>query len=179
MRTYRYHIEYLEEAEAADINAAKNSGEWRLYADRSENTVAVSPVVDSSAVTARYVKLTLLSGDIPKDDAQIRTIVETDYANRLSVFEFKVFEDIVTGVTESTTGYRKTGEAPGYTVHRKGIVEIVFTDFMGKIRRRRTEERLPGSYALTGNSYGMVPGVYVVSVKTPETTVVRKVRLVR
>jgi Glycosyl hydrolases family 43/F5/8 type C domain len=92
LRAYHYRIEYLAQSEAADLAAAKASTAWHSYADRSTNTTALPPVVDAKSVTARYVRLTVLSADLPTAQAEIRTIIETDYANRVSVTEFKVFQ---------------------------------------------------------------------------------------
>jgi hypothetical protein len=35
----------------------------------------------------------MVSADIPTSQAELRTIIETDYADRVSVVEFKVFEN--------------------------------------------------------------------------------------
>ena len=183
MRTYRYRIEYLEEADAADINAAKNSGNWRIYADRSSNTDNVSPVVDSNAVTARYVKLTLLSGDIPKDDAQIRTIVETDYADRLSVFEFKVFEDPSTGNRNMTPARRsdfQTGNGMlTYTIGREGSVTFVLSDLRGRVMYSNVEKKMCGTFRLNSADFNVANGVYFLSVRTPVSEITRTVNLLR
>lgn len=91
LRTYRYRIEYLAASEAASIAVAQSSTAWHLFADRSKNTQKLSPVVDATAATARYMRLTVLSADIPTATAEINTILQTDYADRVGVFEFKVF----------------------------------------------------------------------------------------
>jgi len=91
MRTYRYRIEYLFSSDAKDLAAAETSDKWQLFADRSKNSDNVSPVVDSSNVTARFMKITLLSADLPVSNSEISTILQTDYADRVSIFEFKVF----------------------------------------------------------------------------------------
>ncbi|MES1179002.1 MAG: family 43 glycosylhydrolase [Myxococcales bacterium] len=93
LRAYHYRIEYLAQAEAADLAAAKASTAWHSYADRSTNTVALPPLVDVNSVTARYLRLTVLSADLPTTASEIRTIVETDFANRVSVVEFKAFQN--------------------------------------------------------------------------------------
>jgi hypothetical protein len=56
------------------------------------NTTALPPVIDAKSVTARYFRLTVLSADLPTAQAETRTIIETDYANRVSVTDFKVFQ---------------------------------------------------------------------------------------
>ena len=91
MRMYRYRIEYLPSTDATDLAEAKTSNDWQLFTDRSENEDNVSPVIDSNTVTARYIKITLFSADLPASNSEISTILQTDYADRVSMFEFKVF----------------------------------------------------------------------------------------
>ncbi|MEO5770165.1 MAG: family 43 glycosylhydrolase [Polyangia bacterium] len=90
-RAYRYRIESLTQADAASISTAQTSTAWQMYADRSKNTDNISPVLDAAPATARYLRLTLLSADLPTARDEIRTIVETDYADRVSVSEFSVY----------------------------------------------------------------------------------------
>jgi hypothetical protein len=59
--------------------------------DRSKNTTNISPVIDVGPATARHLKLTVLSANLPTAPDEIRTILETDYADRVSVVEFKAF----------------------------------------------------------------------------------------
>jgi hypothetical protein len=54
-----------------------------------------SPIVDSGQISARYLRVTVQSGDVPTSQAEIRTVIETDYADRVSIVEFKVFERAV------------------------------------------------------------------------------------
>ena len=96
LRTYRYKIDYLSASEAANLAQAQASTAWHPYADRSANTQKLSPVVDSLSTTARYLRLTVLAADIPTAADEINTILQTDYADRIGVFEFKVFAPIVT-----------------------------------------------------------------------------------
>jgi hypothetical protein len=91
VRAYRYRIDYLPASDATDIRAAQMSAAWKSYTDRSTNTEKLSPIADSKSVTARYLRLTVLSADLPTDSSEIRTIVETDYADRVSLVEFEVF----------------------------------------------------------------------------------------
>jgi hypothetical protein len=100
LRTYRYKIDYLSASEAANITAAQSSSAWHPFADRSKNAQKLSPVVDAMGVAARYLRLTVLSADIPTANAEISTILQTDYADRVGVVEFKVFG--------STTAVRRT-----------------------------------------------------------------------
>lgn len=182
MRAYRYRIEYLEAADADDINAAEQSSSWREYADRSGNTDNVSPVVDSNAVTARYVKLTLLSGDIPKASEQVRTIVETDYADRLSVFEFKVFEGPETrAVPDESSRFLKSNREDGllsYSMSRRGDVKIRLIDPTGRTVCEKQEIRHSGTYHFHRNDVTAVPGVYILSISTPDNVTQRVVNLV-
>lgn len=93
-RAYRYRIETLTEAQASGLAAARASTAWRPYADRSTNdSQAPSPITDVQSATARYLRLTVLSADLPLASAEIRTILQTDYADRVSVVEFKVFQN--------------------------------------------------------------------------------------
>ena len=103
-RTYTYRIDYLGATEAANITSARNSTSWRLFADRSANTQNVSPLIDSNKVTARYVKITVFSADLPTAMSEISTILETDYADRVSIVEFKVFAVDQTGVRDRQPG---------------------------------------------------------------------------
>jgi hypothetical protein len=92
-RIYRYRIEYLAQAEASSIAAAQSSTTWHMYADRSTNTTSQSPVLDVGPATARYLKITVLSASLPTASAEISTILQTDYADRVSVVEFKAFQN--------------------------------------------------------------------------------------
>ncbi len=92
LRVYKYRIEYLAQAEAASLSAAQSSTAWHMYADRSGNTANLSPVADVGPFTARYLKVTVLSANLPTASGEIRTILQTDYADRVSIVEFKAFE---------------------------------------------------------------------------------------
>ena len=91
LRVYKYRVEYLAQAESASLSAAQASTAWHLYADRSSNTTNLSPVVDVGPFTARYLRITVLSANIPTAAAEIKTIIQTDYADRVSIVEFKAF----------------------------------------------------------------------------------------
>jgi hypothetical protein len=99
-RAYRYRIETLTQAQASSLAAARASSAWRPYADRSTNTQAPSPITDVQAATARYLRLTVLGADLPVASAEIRTILQTDYADRVSVVEFKVFQNAAPPATQ-------------------------------------------------------------------------------
>lgn len=92
LRAYEYRIDYLAQADAASASDAQASAAWHSYADRSTNTDSVSPIMDSKPVTARYLRLTVLAADLPTAQSQTKTIVQTDYADRVSVVEFKAFQ---------------------------------------------------------------------------------------
>jgi F5/8 type C domain len=91
-RAYKYRIEYLAQSEASNEAAAQARAAWHSYADRSTNTTALSPVTDSRIATARYLRLTVLSANLPVAQAEVRTIVQTDYADRVSVVELNVYQ---------------------------------------------------------------------------------------
>ncbi len=89
-KVYRYRIDYLSQAEAADVNAASQSNRWAIYADRSDNARKQSPLVDTKSVSARYLRITILSADLPTP-VQSTSPARTDYLNRVSIVEFGVF----------------------------------------------------------------------------------------
>ncbi len=91
LRAYQYRIEYLASTEAATLAAAQTSTAWHLFADRSANTQSLSPIVDTGAITARYLRITVLAAPLPTAAAEIRTIIQTDFADRVSIVEFKAF----------------------------------------------------------------------------------------
>ena len=91
LRAYQYRIEYLASTEAATLAAAQASTAWHAFADRSTNTQSLSPVVDTGAITARYLRITVLAAPLPTAAAEIRTIIQTDFADRVSIVEFKAF----------------------------------------------------------------------------------------
>ena len=49
---YRYTIEY-----------SKNGKKWKVYADRSDNRTSGSPMIDDNDVSARYLRLTVLTAE--------------------------------------------------------------------------------------------------------------------
>lgn len=93
VRPYRYRIEYLTNTEASSLATAQQSTAWHIYADRSANTTRLSPIVDVATATARYLKVSLLSAELPTAQGEISTILETDYADRVSIVEFQVFQN--------------------------------------------------------------------------------------
>lgn len=183
MRTYRYRIEYLTQAEAANITAAQSSTTWHKYADRSANTLNVSPVADSNRVTARYLKLTLISADLPSASAEISTILQTDYADRMSVFEFKVFGN---GQTKTRTNPMDDVSRPNcrgggvpYSLLREGMVEIVFINAAGRILYHCVERKQRGKYSLRISDVSLSAGVYCCAIKTPDVMRQCKVNIIR
>jgi hypothetical protein len=132
LRTYRYKIEYLSASEAASISAAQASTAWHQYADRSKNAQKLSPVVDSLATTARYLRLSVLSADIPTAGGEINTILQTDYADRVGVVEFKVFAPGPTSVSAQSLrtdvfarGVRWSAGALRLSEAKSGKVQII------------------------------------------------------
>ncbi len=89
-RVYRYRIEYLSQANAADLDAAGKSTAWSIYADRGNNTEKESPLIDRKPVTTRYLKITIISADLPTQ-RESTSPGRTDYLNRVSIVEFGVF----------------------------------------------------------------------------------------
>jgi hypothetical protein len=183
MRTYRYRIEYLAQSEVANITAAQSSTTWHKYADRSANTLNVSPVVDSNRLMARYLKLTLISADLPTASAEISTILQTDYADRVSVFEFKVFGDSQTKtrtnpMDDVSRPYCRGGIVP-YSLQREGMVEIVFINATGRILYHCVERKQRGEYSLRIRDVSLSAGVYCCTVKTPDVMRQWKVNIIR
>jgi len=140
LRTYRYKIEYLAASEAASVAAAQSSTAWHLFADRSKNTQKLSPVVDAMGVTARYMRLTVISADIPTASAEITTILQTDYADRVGVFEFKVFgpptavRKVDAARVPGTATLRTTGNVVVFPDRFQGMSKkITVYDFAGKL----------------------------------------------
>ena len=88
---YLYRIEYLAASEAANIASAQASTAWHMFADRSANMQSMSPVIDTGRITARYVRITVISANLPTASGEVGTITQTDYAERVSIVEFKAF----------------------------------------------------------------------------------------
>ncbi|HEX2956788.1 MAG TPA: family 43 glycosylhydrolase, partial [Chitinispirillaceae bacterium] len=174
MRTYRYRIEYLAQTDAPDINAAQKSTSWYTFADCSNNSRNVSPVIDSNRVKARYLKLTLLSANIPTASQEISTILQTDYADRLGVFEFKVFADVSTDnktfLPAIKNGHSSRSEF-FYKVNTPGIVEIHVSDLTGRVILHQSERKQPGWWNFSLNGFTMPPGLYIIKVKTADIQV--------
>jgi len=145
LRTYRYKIDYLSASEAANVAAAQSSTAWHPFADRSKNTQKLSPVVDLLGATARYLRLTVLSADIPTASAEINTIVQTDYADRVGVLEFKVFGPATTAVKSDRSRIpgretlRTSGNVLVFPAGFQGMSKRLFVfDYAGKLVRKGT-----------------------------------------
>jgi len=181
MRKYRYRIEYLAASEAATIADAKSVATWHLFADRSQNGDSVSPVIDTGKITARYLKLTLLSADLPTQNAQISTILQTDNADRVSVFEFKVFAPLSTGVAVPENSRRLVPlEKPlSYTLQKQGRVELQLINAGGRVAAQLNRVQPRGTYVVQMSEFKVPAGVYVLSVVTPGSKNERVVCLVR
>jgi hypothetical protein len=181
MWLYKYRIEYLAQSEAAGITAAQSSTAWHIYADRSANTQNVSPVVDAIKVTARYLKVNVLSAVLPTVTNEIRTIVETDYADRVSIVEFKAFKDGQAGIGPRRTPVMlpvRTGKFT-YEMKRDGLVEIVLMNAAGKIVFRRVERKQRGINLWSCRDRGFLPGIYVCMIRTPDALITQAFTLAR
>ena len=172
LRTYRYKIEYLSASEAANITAAQSSNAWHSVADRSKNTQKLSPVTDPLGVTARYLRITILSADIPTASAEITTILQTDYADRLGVVEFKVFGPATTAVKSEVS--RIPGKA---TLQTAGNLVILPDRFHGASKHISVFE-YSGKLVHEGTTrsdwidlhiqFGLPAGEYVVDVEAAQ-----------
>ncbi|MBN1309392.1 MAG: family 43 glycosylhydrolase [Chitinispirillaceae bacterium] len=162
MRTYRYRIEYLASGEAAGITAAQNSTAWHRYADRSANKQNVSPVVDSATITARYMKITVLSADLPTSNNELSTILQTDYADRVSVFEFKVFG------SEGAVARYTPGLRPGDNRHDGQYVSMDLFSLTGRLLRNFSRQNCRGVTAgnISSSGIGLPAGIFMVRMKT-------------
>jgi hypothetical protein len=170
MRLYKYRIEYLSQSDAADITAAKNSTKWILYADRSNNTESVSPVVDSLSVSARYFKLTLLSANLPTDNAEVSTILETDYADRVSVFEFKVFAENKTSIKYIDAASQKKQSVNDIfcLVNGDNRVSFELFDPSGRVVLWKQNIDVSEARRAVEKDVSVQSGVYLLRVKTSE-----------
>jgi hypothetical protein len=170
MWLYKYRIEYLAHAEAAGITAAQGSTAWHSFADRSANTQDVSPVVDSAKVTARYLKTTVLSAALPTATNEIRTIVETDYADRVSIVEFKAFGEKQVGVRTAAPSMARNVKNPdvAYEMKQDGSVEITLINTAGRTVLRRMEIKQRGIHVWNLRNAGVKPGVYICEITMPD-----------
>ncbi|MBN2037719.1 MAG: family 43 glycosylhydrolase [Chitinispirillaceae bacterium] len=166
MWRYRYRIEYLAQSEAASITDAQNSTSWRRYADRSKNTDSVSPVIDSAKVTARYLKITVLSADLPTASNQIRTIVETDYADRVSIVEFKIYKDRTSALKDGALSHQRHAMFQR-ALNSSGDVTITIINASGRIAAKRRCVKGSASRLLEAVKPVLSPGVYAVQVGMP------------
>jgi len=109
-------FEYPTEYYCYQIQYSTDSLTWYLYADRTHNTARVSPVIDSDAVTARYLRITIDSSSCKRD---------TTLDSTVGIFEVKVRKNGATatlpaGARTGTTGY-------GLTVQHLPDGRFVFT----------------------------------------------------
>lgn len=173
MRTYRYRIEYLTQDGIQNITDAQNSKSWKMFADRSANTQNVSPVIDTNRVIARYLKLTLLSANLPTANAEISTILQTDFADRVSVFEFKVFPETNTAIMQNTgknecNTFRMQNGKLSYSLTREGIVDLQIVNVSGRVVYNRSWRKPAGSWEFSPRDCKLTAGMYIVSLKTPQ-----------
>jgi hypothetical protein len=172
-QTYKYQIQYLRASEAADTGAARISTAWHMYADRSANADSVSPEIDSNAVTARYMRITLLSANLPTVAGQISTIIQTDYANRLGIWEFRVFAPTATQVlpqNRSSDGTARSGGGLSYLVKTPGLVSIRLVNAAGRTAYRCSVDAAAGTYVLNPGKYPLARGMYLLMVTVPGAT---------
>jgi hypothetical protein len=166
-RNYKYQIQYLSASEAADTGAARVSTAWHMYADRSANADSVSPEIDTGTVNARFMKITLLSANLPTVAAQISTIIQTDYADRLGIWEFRVFAPTATPVLEQGA---RSGRPQGdltYALNVPGRVTIRMVDAAGRTVYRSGGFAASGSYVVHPAGFPLVHGVYLCMVTVP------------
>jgi hypothetical protein len=164
MRWYRYRIHYLAASEASSITAAQSSSAWHLFADRSSNTRFPSPMVDTGRVTARYMRITVNSANLPTAADQIRTIIETDYADRVSIVEFKVFQSSIPVAVKSV------GSGESMPARRHGIIGCVLAkagnvtlkvfDVSGRTVYRREFNAPAGALSIKTAGLPLVRGIY-------------------
>lgn len=168
MRTYKYRIDYLAATEAANITAARNSTLWHLFADRSANSQNVSPIIDSNKVTARYVKITVLSANLPTASNEIKTILETDYADRVSIVEFKVFGDTIpTGINGLSDKRRGTLTCNS---RKAGLGSITVFDIKGRTIYNAAVKIPAGGYSFDISKLSMAKGIYFGYLNLPDGT---------
>jgi hypothetical protein len=163
MRWYRYRIQYLAASEAANITAAQASTAWHMFADRSSNSLFPSPMVDTGHVTARYMRITVLSANLPPS-SQTNTIVETDYADRVSVVEFKVFQ-LSIPVSVALREERVFHSLPrngtiACVLEKAGTVSLRVVDIAGRTVHRREFPAPAGEFTVTTDGLPLVPGTY-------------------
>lgn len=99
---YQYKLEFSKDGE-----------DWELYVDRSNNTIAGSPMIDDNNVEARYLKLTVL--DTEKTGL---------YA---AIWNIQVFESLF-DIPLNLQGNHST-EGPGVKSSRRKLVSIDASDF--------------------------------------------------
>ena len=180
MRTYKYRIDYLSATEAANSTVARNSTAWHLFADRSANTQNISPVIDSNKVTARYVKITVFSADLPTATNEIGTILETDYADRVSIVEFKVFAVDQTGVRDRQPGNPERKKAGiSYEMKKPGPVTIRIIDPSGRAVLRMREFNDAGHHTLNTARLPLGHGVYYCILAVPGAADRTEIRFVK
>ena len=171
MRWYRYRIEYLPASAAANINAAALVSPWNMFADRSSNSQFPSPMVDTGRSTARYMRITVLSGNLPPA-SQTNTIRETDLDTLVSIVEFKVFQSSI------PVAVKITSEKPQASLPRRGTIACrlkkagtVFLDIFdvsGRIVYHGDFSAQGGDVILKTADLPLAPGTYCGTLTLPE-----------
>ncbi len=178
MRWYRYRIEYLAASEAANITAAQSSTAWHMHADRSANTENVSPITDTGRVTARYMRITVLSANLPTAVNQINTIIQTDYADRVSIVEFKAFQNATSQIL-NRNGQRR-GVAPRTCILEKaGRVNLNIVDISGRTVYRQETMAPAGEFIWNTARVPLAPGAYFGVLTLPDGKKGNAVRFVK
>jgi hypothetical protein len=165
-KLYKYNISYLAQSEAANITSAQSSMAWHTYADRSANTDSLSPLVDSNKVTARYVKITVNSANLPMLSGQISTIIQTDNADRVSIAEFKVFAAASSSVnypiepSHFSSAVHFMHGIVIYDMARSGVVRLRVVNSIGRVVTERRVNATVGRNMIDMKKLGLNQGIY-------------------
>lgn len=161
LRNYRYKIEYLAASEAANLAVACSLSTWHMFANRAASTDTIGITVDSNKVTARYMKLTVISFNQPSA-SYLTTIDQTDYHNRVSVIEFQVFNDAITNIVPVNKHMGGINRVNGlsYELASPGLVQIKVVNAAGIVVLNRTFNSSAGMHTVAASSLSLSKGVY-------------------
>ncbi|MBN1128572.1 MAG: hypothetical protein JXA71_06275, partial [Chitinispirillaceae bacterium] len=143
------------------------------------------PMVDTGRVTARYMRITVNSANLPTAADQIRTIIETDYADRVSVVEFKVFqESIPVSVSDNDVPQRmspplKRLGALTCVLQKAGVVSLNVIDISGRTVYCRAFSAPAGPLLLRTADLPLAPGTYIGTLTLPDGIKGGAVKLVK
>jgi hypothetical protein len=168
LRNYKYRIEYLSASEAANLAAACSLSTWHMYANRAASTDTLGITVDSNKVTARYIKLTVLSFNQPPA-SYLTTIDQTDYHNRVSVIEFQVFKDPASKIMPVENKVYGINHVNGlsYELASAGLVRLKVMNAVGIVVLNRTFNSGGGVHTVTTASLPLGKGVYFGTLSVP------------